>query len=232
MPFCRSSEAVRFPPVLGRIYFPTIATLTKGDPFECRCFPEKRWRNPRGEDLKSRAQNLFLHLPAELKSGDRQRDFSRYQELVQKLEIDDLRKHVQEMEAIKNKKRVVCSCWHFGGGESDAMWKLYGGQFAVGLVSTVGRLARSLKGSYSCFVCAPNPQEYAIAPVNYVNPDRLGRLDAFYVKNPWLLKRIAFQHEQEVRIFHTLANMVPGNGGIDIAVNPAMLPERNCAESV
>ncbi|MEO8429122.1 MAG: hypothetical protein ABI651_18680 [Verrucomicrobiota bacterium] len=209
--------------ILARIFFPTIATLAKGDPFECGFLINERLGNRERQDLEDLAMGLLRQLPCELKSGDRDSDYQRYKELVQSASIDELREHVLEMEAIKDKRRVVCSCWHLGGPESDAMWKLYGNRFGIGLTSTVGRLASCLKGKYSSIICSPNPQEYTIAPVKYVDPKHVGNLNDLYVEHPYLLKREAFLHEQEVRIFHRLAEMVSGDDGIDIEVNPATL---------
>ena len=85
--------------------------------------------------------------------------------------------------------RVVCNCWHADTAESDAMWKVYGGGIGVMIVSTVRRLKAAIKGSYSSLACSPNPQEYVIAPVRYIDPTNVRRLPKFYVEH------LAFEKE-------------------------------------
>lgn len=207
-----------------RVFFPTLGTLKQDDPFECSLMLPQRIQGKSLPELKGVALSKLNFVPAEMKTGKREEDFDRYREVIEKSTLEGLQQHILEMELMEFRSRVVCSCWHLGKGESDAMWKIYAGKLGVMLVSTVGDLSDSLKGSYSNLVCSPNPQEYTIAPVRYVNERRLGRLPQHYVANPWLLKRKSFKHEQEVRIVHRLSEMASsGNGGVSINVDAAKL---------
>ena len=170
--------------------------------------------------------DLASFLPEELRGPDRQDHLARYFELVERCSIQQLKAVILDMEARECRERIVCNCWHAGKCESDALWKLYGNQLGVALVSTVGRLARSFKGRYSQIVCAPDPQEYTMASVRYVDESKLGKLDDFHVKHWWLLKRNSFAHESEIRVFHRLSNAVDAHeGGIQIDVDVQQMIE-------
>ncbi len=146
-------------------------------------------------------------------------------DLISRLTVSGLRKWILDLEVRKFRQRVVCSCWYLGEDESDAMWKVYANQLGVALVSSVGRLSASLKGSYSDGVYSYDPQDYLIAPVYYVNEGDLSRLSEFYKAHPWLLKRKAFHHEKEVRISHELPEIAWAMSatGKPINVSPSKL---------
>jgi hypothetical protein len=92
------------------------------------------------------------------------------------------------------------------------------------LVSTVGRLAKSIEGRYSFLFCSPNPQIYEIARVCYVNNMTPKRLPNFYADKPWLLKRKAFEHEKEIRVCHRLSEMASNHDeGIFLDMDPQKL---------
>lgn len=91
---------------------------------------------------------------------------------------------------------VRFSCWHANDAESEAMWKLYGDSGkSVAIVTTVGSLAKALHVDGL-------GEEVDIARVKYLNfareyppaelKDFTGRLT--------VTKRLAYQHEQEVRL--------------------------------
>src|SRR5262245_37119285 len=206
--------------VLGRMFCPTVGTLALGDPYECALYPRHKYRNARRSLLEERAKNLLKFLPEALRQGDRKEYFERYVELVSRCRTDKLREVVLDMEAREIRERIVCSCWYSGEFESDAMWKVYANELGVALVSDAGSLARSLEGAYSLVVCAPNPQEYTIAPIRYVDERGLGTLKSFYVEHPWMLKRKSFAHEHEIRLFHRLAELaIAHDGGMSIEVD-------------
>ena len=174
------------------------------------------------EALESQADSHFRHLRTELKKHGRDEAFKEHRTLIQCCDEEQLRQHVLQMEAAQFKARIVCGCWH-AGTESDAMWKIYGQQLGVMMVSTVGPLKKSLRGTYSKIACAPNPQKYTIAPVKYIS-GKERRLGEFYDANPWFLKRKAFAHEKEVRLAHRIAEIAgPQDGGIHIAVDPQIM---------
>jgi hypothetical protein len=206
--------------VLGRMFCPTVGALAKSDPYECALLPRQKYRNSPRPLLKKRAMELMRFLPEALRHGDQQEYFKRYEELVGRCPTHKLRSVVLEMESCEVRERIVCSCWYSGDSESDAMWKLYANELGVALVSDVGRLARSIKGAYSLLICSYDPQEYTIAPIRYVDERDLGRLKSFYVDRPWMLKRRSFAHEQEIRLFHRLAELASARaGGKAIEVN-------------
>jgi hypothetical protein len=166
--------------------------------------------------------SLVRYLPKEYASGDIAEDYKRVEKILKRADITELRKHVGEMRLILMQSRIVCNCWHAEERESDAMLKLYAGNIGVMLVSTVGKLRAAIRGAYSTMFCSPNPQEYTIAPVRYVDPPSLPRLPTFYVDRPWLLKRTSFAHEREVRIFHQLPWVIDSwNGGMLIEIDAA-----------
>jgi hypothetical protein len=206
--------------VLGRMFCPTVGTLALGDPYECALLPRDKYRNSPRSILEDRAKDLLPFLPEELRQGDRREYFERYNDLVATCPIDKLRAVVLDMEARKIRERIVCSCWYSGDVESDAMWKVYANELGVALVSSVGCLAKSLKGAYSLVICSSNRQEYTIAPIHYVDERRFGTVKLFYVEHPWMLKRKSFAHEKEIRLFHQLAELAMAqSGGIAIEVD-------------
>jgi hypothetical protein len=208
----------------GRSFFPTIATLRAIDPFECAIALPQAARKLGRRALASEAMSLLQHLPEEYSCGDRVEDYKRHERVVKHANTDELRQHVREMRLILMQSRVVCNCWHAEERESDAMWKLYAGNIGVMLVSTVGKLRSAIRGSYANIFCSPNPQEYVIAPIRYIDEASLRRLPLFYVDRPWLLKRSSFAYEREVRIFHQVPWVINAwGGGMAILIDPSKL---------
>jgi hypothetical protein len=194
--------------ISDKVFFSKVETLTQSDPFESGFIIERRCREKRLDKLRAQAHNLSKYLPYEEFKCSESELREEYYDLVEKLNRTGLQNCILEMETRKFRQRIVCSCWYRGDEESDAMWKLYAGQWGVALVSTVGRLASSLKGRYSNVVASYDPQEYLIAPILYVDQNQLSRLPDFYNNHPWLLKRRAFRHEDEIRISHELPEIV------------------------
>lgn len=207
-----------------KVFFPKIETLAQSDPFESGFIIGRRCRERSLKKLRRLAQQLSLYLPSEgfkCSDGDLRKE---YFDLVGRLSKTGLRNCILEMETRKFRQQIVCSCWYRGNEESDAMWKVYAGQLGVALVSTVGKLASSLKGHYSELIAAPPPpQEYLIAPVHYVDKSRLSRVSQFYSDHAWLLKRTAFQHEDEIRISHEVPWSLNDQQGIFVGVAPQEL---------
>jgi len=88
-------------------------------------------------------------------------------------------------------------------GESDAMWRLYCQESGVAIQSTVERLQ-------SCF---KNPggqmsRKIHIAPISYLNDDQES-LEQYYAEHPWMIKRRAFLHEEELRVWGEFLDYVP-----------------------
>lgn len=208
----------------GRSFFPTIATLKALDPFECAISVPQVLRRVGRRALEREAISLVPYLPEEFACGDGVEDHKRCERIIKRVSTEELRQHVREMRLILMQSRIVCSCWHAEERESDAMWKLYAGNIGVMVVSTVGRLRDALRGAYATIFCSPNPQEYVIAPIRYVDPASLSRLPLFYVEHPWLLKRSSFAHEREVRISHQLPWVIGArDGGMSIVIDASKL---------
>jgi hypothetical protein len=85
------------------------------------------------------------------------------------------------------RRAFYASCWRMGNHESEAMWKLYCGEDqGVALVLPYSLLAESLTDVY-------------IGRVSYLDYDNavMQPGNTFY---PYMHKRVAFEHEAEVRI--------------------------------
>jgi hypothetical protein len=211
--------------IAERSFFPTLRTFQAIDPFECGIPTPHATRGMKRAALKDEASFLHRSLPEHYRTGDVVEDMKRHDKLLRRANVRALRQHVAEMRLMLMKSRVICNCWHLSDGESDAMWKLYGDGTGVMIVSSIGRLRAAIKGQYSSFVCSPNPQEYLIAPVQYVDDKDVAKLPRFYLDRPWLLKRTSFAHEREVRVSHELPWVIwdPNAGGVTVNLNPQKL---------
>jgi hypothetical protein len=137
------------------LFFPSVATLAKADPYE-------------GEPL-----------PAKLRAA-------------QARGAAALRAFRLNCEAFKHLN--FYNCWHMNDSESDAMWKLYlKGSQGIAIQSTVKRIKSSL-------------QEYLtdtvyMALVRYVDYDTFTTTPTgIFGSSDYMFKRLAFRHEQEVRL--------------------------------
>jgi hypothetical protein len=225
---------------LDRLFMPTIATLRKGDPSECRIpvpVPE-HIKRMRGKNLKDQALKLaerMLRKPMNSISVSPPSETERIKclEEVKRWSDDALKDFVSAREAKDNSEYIVCNCWHTGSYESDAMWKIYAYQHGVVIVSTVERLSKALVGRYWP---GKEPQkdrhDYTIALIQYTNPDKPEELERlpeklkdFYGQHPWMLKRESFRHEQELRVFHKMREHVR-LAGVEVSVNVQELIEK------
>ena len=84
---------------------------------------------------------------------------------------------------------ILVNCWHENDSESEAMWKLYGGDSGIAVKTT-------FKGLSECFKCEP---EIYIGRIKYVdyNTTPIGEQNLF---TALLNKRKSFEHEREVRV--------------------------------
>lgn len=105
------------------------------------------------------------------------------------------------IEGLLNKQKFACTvnCWHCNEYESDAMWKIYSdNQGSVAIKSNIISLIESLK------IPQDKNYEIKIGKIKYI--DFLDRkidpktlpVDGSHVP---LLKRLSFQHEQELRVY-------------------------------
>lgn len=90
----------------------------------------------------------------------------------------------------KARASTFISCWHANEHESEAMWRLYGGQGGgVAIQATYAKLVESIRDHYDTY----------IGMVSYIDYDTASFPDAnaFY---PVMHKRASFAHEREVRL--------------------------------
>lgn len=84
-------------------------------------------------------------------------------------------------------KNTYINCWHENPYESEAMWKLYTSNLNQGI---------AIKTSYHRLYCSLNKDpDIAIGRINYI--DMSNKLTG--VNDSFWFKRIAFEHEKEVR---------------------------------
>jgi hypothetical protein len=124
--------------------------------------------------------------------------------------VRNLQQHDLDMSrlAARMRRAHYANCWRMGNHESEAMWKLYcDADQGVALVLPYRQLADSLS----------DPRVH-IGCVSYLDYDR-AVLDLGNTYYPFMHKRLAFVHEQEVRILQ--AGNWPaliGNPDIDLPV--------------
>lgn len=90
----------------------------------------------------------------------------------------------------KSREATFVSCWHANEHESEAMWRLYGGQGGgIAVQTTYGKLVESVRYHYDTY----------IGMVGYIDYEESSFPDAnaFY---PVMHKRMSFAHEREVRL--------------------------------
>lgn len=94
----------------------------------------------------------------------------------------------------QSRKSMYVNCWHWGGAESEAMWRLYcPNESGIAIQTTYEKLAISIESDPTCYIGMVTYLDYESEgfPLN----------NAFY---PVMHKRISFQHEQEVRLVKSL----------------------------
>ena len=85
--------------------------------------------------------------------------------------------------------RLLVNCWHENDSESEAMWKLYGGDSGIAVKTT-------FKGLSECFRCDPDVFIGRIKYIDY-NTTPVSESNLFAAL---LNKRKSFEHEREVRV--------------------------------
>ena len=186
-----------------RLVLPTLEDLIKGDPFEC--FAKKNFDHLNRAELEFRAKQLEEYAPDSSHSpvyppnleaheflGFRPTE-THFNSEIKEMSDKELRDAVWYLERKRLKNDLVCSCWHKGTVESDAMWKIYASQLGVSISSSASRMKSSIKMIV--------PKIYAeqadlnLAAVHYEDTDECRDIE------PWLIKRKAFVHEKEVRLY-------------------------------
>jgi hypothetical protein len=151
------------------LFFPSIATLAKTDPWE------GHWYSDEAPIVRSGIMNKMekdLALSPE-SEGEGKRT---------PLETIDFPANIQALIA----KSVYVNCWHRNSGESAAMWAIYGRKHGIAIQSSIGLLKSAL---------AVEERPVAIVRVQYGSS--LGMADPSI--GIALRKRNSFSHEQEIR---------------------------------
>jgi hypothetical protein len=119
------------------------------------------------------------------------------------------------------RKYVCISCWYESAAESDAMWKLYSVQGAgIAIQTTFADLCTAMEGHSSEDIYAGKVKyiEYATTFMPEGN--------AF---SPYLHKRLAFEHEREVRAVvwiqgeSAVTDSRIADGGVAVSISPERL---------
>lgn len=115
---------------------------------------------------------------------------------------DSLKLQVQLLGAMNaiSRRYGFANCWHLSNCESDAFWRIYGGE-AIAPQSSIGHLKASFH--------ADDSHEVNIGAGTYVqNPE--GDIVASQTKNAVILtKRTVFEYEREVRAFSFVIPPLP-----------------------
>ena len=93
-------------------------------------------------------------------------------------------------------KGTYLNCWHINDFESDAMWKLYTGKNGVAIQSTFNRLTKSFIDNREIYIGKVRYVDYA---THLIGLDKK-MWNSF---DPFVHKRLSFQHEQELRVVTT-----------------------------
>ena len=179
-----------------RLRLPQLSKLMEDDPFECNLKPN----DPELQEslLRQRILKLKEYAPQFFHPGFGE-SFSRailgqatnsFESIVERMQLKDLKEAAWFLEHSRLKQELWCNCWYGSRDESHAMWKIYCGQMGVALVTSVPRL----KSAISCSVPRLFAQHFRLG---------LAKIDYETGKNtkPWLMKRKAFRHEDEIRLF-------------------------------
>ena len=93
---------------------------------------------------------------------------------------------------------TAINCWHINEHESVAMWALYvRSSEGVAIASRVGRLDDAFQKS----TFLPGRARWGMGRVAYVDYEGLAESWGIGAPEPFLCKRVAYAHEQELRAF-------------------------------
>ncbi len=86
-------------------------------------------------------------------------------------------------------RKLLVNCWHENDDESEAMWKLYGGDSGIAIKTTFERLSKSLRCETDIHIGNINYVDYKTTIISEAN-----------LFTSALNKRKSFEHEREVRV--------------------------------
>jgi hypothetical protein len=206
------------------IFFPKLQCYQRLDPYECTLWPAKRYADKSLAHLRWWATTVtpFNTMSPNSSTDERIATIRRVRNEIERADSAQVAELIKTYEIREWAEGVICNCWHLNAEESDAMWKIYSGNSGAAIFTTVKQLASSILGYLT-----PNEYEkntpWVIVPVLYRNEDQLTDLPNFYVEHPWVLKRRAFEHEKELRIFKALPGGDRAGSGHDVRVNTQAL---------
>jgi hypothetical protein len=182
-----------------RLVLPDLRKLIQGDPFECRAkrsfnHLDRATLELRARELKEYAPESIQYLPRGIlpppSSGYSPPQFDSD---IQQMTLEALKDALWYLERERLQWDLVCSCWHRGTVESDAMWKIYAPQLGVSISSSAARMKSGMKMIVPKTLAAH--AKLNLAAVHYDDTAECGNLE------PWLIKRKAFAHENEIRLY-------------------------------
>ena len=200
-----------------RIVLPPIADLQKADPSECSVAPD--YSGLSRKELECRIAELREFAPVELTGMPTPMELLRgpfpyptYLSHIERLSDDELRQAMWFVQYKRLSEHLFCSCWYGSEMESDAMWRLYCQQVGVVITTTVA----DLKDTCRCRVAKLFEKDFklTLAPVDYND-------SAVCNSEPWLVKRTAFGHEHELRLY--VDYPFSPYPGFTLSVNPLSL---------
>ena len=171
----RYTDFTKFLSILesGKLWFASVDTLD--DPFE-------------GSNSAADAESPTFHWAAELK-GLTPSERRIYEAMgFAPREHKEIERDVRQVWG----RLTMVNCWCMSDEESDAMWRVYASpQSGIALKTTFDAFSKSL-------IC---PEEVSVGVVQYIDyhKERIpqGNMLHFYLR-----KRLAFEHEHEVRAVH------------------------------
>ena len=196
-----------------RLLLPRLSALKKVDPWECSA--RRDYANMDREQLESIVIEIAtlvptLHLNALLSAHDL------VPKQVKAMSLDELKQAAWFLEHSRFAEQVACSCWYGTDEDSDAMWRLYCSSVGVAITSSPERLKRSVKCSVPAVLA--DEFELTLAEIDYQNTDLSGN------REPWLIKRKAFEPEKEIRLYVDYPLLT--TAGFSLSVDPIELIER------
>jgi hypothetical protein len=184
----------------NRLTLTRLGKLIDGDPFECAS--TKDYGRFSHDDLLKLATELgrdsaIVRSRASTIQYDPMPSWDRSVEIALAEEINSihplkLESTVWSWEFERLKSSLKCCCWYGGEKDSDAMWRIYASHLGVAITTSVQRLEQSIRSI--AVVGNQIAPTFHISAVSY---------DDKVIKSPrpWLVKREAFIHEQEVRLW-------------------------------
>ena len=185
--------------VNNRLFLTQIRLLMAGDPLECSASKDYTQLGSRALveqacELKSFARDAGYQEAGSLGSLHGKDSHTAYMRHLQEMDRAQLEKAVWLLERARLKFHLLCSCWFKGSAESDAMWRLYAHQTGAAITTSVARL-KAAKMRCKLPADLVSQTKLTLAKVIYCNKTECGD------REPWLIKRKAFAHEKEVRLY-------------------------------